>query len=303
MVKAVMGVEQVQMLYPDEVIISAPLGLLEKIQKESSEYATFMRNVDKALDPNTYERRNETFYSYITEMPYLFYRMTERGLDLFEKEIAAIREELGYKIPLALDHIGRLNLEDCGRLLRRLEKYNLSWVEDPLPPYYVEEYKRLSQMSGVSLATGEDLYGLESYEPLCRERAVPIIHPDICSVGGILEMKHIGDMAEKYRVGMIAHMCETPIAALATAHMGVATENFIACEFNTPDVPWWNNIVTGFGGPIIQNGFITPNNKPGLGIDNLNDEVLKEHLMPGTGGLWDDTSFWDNIYSNDKKFS
>jgi L-alanine-DL-glutamate epimerase-like enolase superfamily enzyme len=303
MVKAVMGIEMVQSFYPDEVVISAPLGLLKQMVKERAEYSRFVRNVDAALDPASYERRNASYYSYCKEMPYLFFRATERGLDLFEQEVAAIREELGYEIPLALDHIGSLNLEDCGRLLRRLEKYNLSWVEDCLPPYYVQEYKQLSQISGVPLATGEDLYGAESYEALCRERAVPIIHPDICSVGGILELKHTGDMAEKYHVAMITHMCETPIAALATAHAGVATENLVACEFNAPDCPWWDDIITGFGGPVIKNGFITPNDKPGLGFDDTNDEVLKEHLMPGSGGVWDDTSFWNNIYSNDKLFS
>jgi L-alanine-DL-glutamate epimerase-like enolase superfamily enzyme len=302
MVKAVVGAEGVQALYPDEVVVSAPLGLLEQTTKDSGDYFRMVRNTDEMLDPKNRDARNAAFYNYVKEMPWLFYRMTERGLDLFEKEVAALREELGYKIPLALDHIGRLNLEDCGRLLRRLEKYNLAWVEDCLPPWYVEEYKRLSQLSGVPLATGEDLFGVENFEALCKERAVPIVHPDICSEG-ILEMKHIGDMAEKYRVSMVAHMCETPVAALATAHMGVATENFIACEFNAPDVPWWESMIKGFGGPVIKDGFITPNDKPGLGFDDTDDEVLREHLMPGTGGVWDDTSFWDNIYSNDKRFS
>jgi L-alanine-DL-glutamate epimerase-like enolase superfamily enzyme len=303
MVKAVVGAEKVQALYPGETVISAPLGLLEKTEREKADYSKMVNNVDQMLNPSNRELRNNAYYSYIKEMPYLFYRMTERGLDLFEQEVAAVREELGYKIPLALDHIGSLNLEDCVRILRRLEKYNLAWVEDCLPPYYVEEYKRLSQMSGVPLATGEDMFGVEGYEPLCRERAVAVIHPDICTAGGIGEMKRIGDMAGKYHVAMIAHMCETPVAALATAHMGVATENFVACEFNAPDVPWWNDIVTGFGGQVIKDGFITPNDKPGLGFDDTNDEVLREHLMPGTGGVWDETSFWDNIYSNDKLFS
>jgi L-alanine-DL-glutamate epimerase-like enolase superfamily enzyme len=303
MVKAVVGAEGLQALYPHEVVISAPLGLLEQTTRESGEYFRMVRDVGLMLDPNNRDTRNAAFYGYTREMPWLFYRMTERGLDLFEQELAALREELGYKIPLALDHIGRLNLEDCGRLLRRLEKYNLAWVEDCLPPWYVEEYKRLSQLSGVPLATGEDLFGIEAYEALCRERAVAIIHPDICSAGGILEMKHIGDMAERYRVSMIAHMCETPVAALATAHMAAATENFIACEFNAPDLPWWDSIITGFGGPVIKDGFITPNDKPGLGFDDTNDEVLREHLMPGAGGVWDDTGFWDTIYSNDKRFS
>ena len=305
MVKAVMGVENVQALYPEEVVISAPLGLREKITADSADYFRFVRGDNPAMltDKSLFPQRNAAYTNYTLEMPYAFYRITERGLDLYEQEIAAMRAVLGWEIPLAIDHIGRINLEDCARLLRRLEKYNLSWVEDPLPPYYVEEYKRLSQMSGVPLATGEDLFAVEGFAPLCRERAVPIIHPDICSAGGILEMKKIGDMAQAHNVAMIAHMCETPVAALATAHMGVATENFVACEFNAPDVPWWDDIITGFGGPVIRNGFITPNDKPGLGFDDTNDEVLAQHLMPGCPGVWADTSFWDTIYANDKRFS
>ncbi|MDR3121753.1 MAG: mandelate racemase/muconate lactonizing enzyme family protein [Clostridiales bacterium] len=305
MVKAVMGVETVQHLHPNEVVLSAPLGLLKQMQEHGALTGALNRGdrPDLQSDVSLFPLRNRAYDSGAVEMPYLFYRLTERGLDLFEQEIAAMRDVLGYEIPLAIDHIGRINLEDCGRLLRRLEKYNLAWVEDALPPYYVKEYKTLSQMSGVPLATGEDAFALEGYEELCRERAVPIIHPDICSAGGILEMKRIGDMAERYHVAMIAHMCETPVTALATAHMGVATENFVASEFNAPDVPWWDDIVTGFGGPIIKNGFITPNDKPGLGFDDTNDEVLAEHLMPGMGGVWDETGFWDTIYSNDRKFS
>ena len=304
MVKGVMGVENVAALHPNDVVISAPLGLREKLTQESALYFNYIsgRHPELLSDPDMAEKRNAIYPSYVTEMPYAFYRITERGLDLYEQEIAAMREELGYEIPLAIDHVGRINLEDCARLLKRLEKYNLCWVEDALPPYYVEEYKRLSQLSGVPLATGEDLFAVEGFEPLCRERAVPIIHPDICSAGGIGEMKRIGDMAQRYNVAMIAHMCETPIAALATAHMGVATENFVACEFNAPDVPWWEDMALGFGGKVIQNGFITPNDKPGLGIDDLNDEVLKEHLL-GDTALWGDTSFWNDIYSNDKRYS
>jgi len=307
MVKAAFGVENVQSLYPDECVISAPLGLYEQISSaQSDHYETFVsgRHPEIQYNKDYFARRNATYdQGFALEMPYAFFRMTERGLDLYEQEIAAMREVLGPKISLAIDHIGRINLEDAGRLLRRLEKYNLSWVEDALPPYYVEEFKRLSQMSGTPLAAGEDLFGVETFEALCRDRAVPIIHPDICSAGGIGEMKRIGDMAQKYHVAMIAHMCETPIAALATAHMGVATENFIASEFNAPDVPWWDDMITGFDGSVIKNGFITPPDKPGLGFDDTNDEVLAEHLMPGTGGVWDSTEQWDMVYSNDKLFS
>ncbi|MDR1438639.1 MAG: mandelate racemase/muconate lactonizing enzyme family protein [Clostridiales bacterium] len=304
MCKTAIGVETVQRMHPGETVISAPLGRLREIDEAGAALGRHWSEPDfyATAGAEAFGERNRAFYEAYREMPYNFYRVTERGLDLYEKEIADMRGELGYETPLAIDHIGNLNLEDCARLLRRLEKYNLAWVEDALPPYYAKEYARLSQMSAVPLATGEDLYLAEGFEPLCRERAVAIVHPDVASCGGILEMKRIGDMAERFHMSMIGHMCETPVAAIATAHVGVATDSFIALEFPCPDVPWWHDMVTGFGGPVIQGGFLRPNGKPGLGFDDTNDELLAEHLMPGMERVWNDTDYWNAVWAHDKLY-
>jgi gluconate/galactonate dehydratase len=43
--------------------------------------------------------------------------------------------------------------------------------------------------------------------------------------------------------------------------------------------------------------------KPGLGIDSLNDEVIAEHLATGEKGLWLPTDEWDEEYSHDRLWS
>lgn len=302
MVKAVLGVEKLQMLYPDEELISAPGNYVEEFVNAAQYNFEFIKHHRDTPYGPEFQQRNRAFDLVNTQSPYTMYRMTERGLDRYEEEVAHMREILGYKMPLAIDHLGYLNLEDATRLLRRLEKYNLLWAEDVFPCTYTEEYKRLSQLTSTPLATGEDFSTLESFEDLIVNRAVPIIHPDICS-SGIYEAKKIGDLAQRYRVAMAMHMCETPVAALATAHMGVATENFIATEFNAPDVPWWNDIITGYDGKVIKNGFIPVSDKPGLGFDDINDEVIREHLMPGFPDMWANTDQWNSEYSNDRLFS
>jgi gluconate/galactonate dehydratase len=302
MVKAVLGVESLQLLYPDEELISAPGNYVQEYLKAAQYNFDFIKNRRDTPYGPEFQKRNRAYDMVNTQSPFTIFRMTERGLDRYEEEVAHMREILGYKIPLAIDHLGYLNLEDAVRLLRRLEKYNLLWAEDMLPCTYTEEYKRLSQLTSTPLATGEDLSSIESFEELIVNRAVPIIHPDICS-SGIFETKKIGDLAQRYHVAMAMHMCETPVAALATAHMGVATENFIATEFNAPDVPWWNDIITGFDGNVIKNGFIRVSEKPGLGFDDINDEVIKEHLMPGFPVMWAPTDKWNTEYSNDRLFS
>jgi len=62
---------------------------------------------------------------------------------------------------------------------------------------------------------------------------------------------------------MAIHMAESPIAAMAAAHVAVATENFMALEYHSADVDWWDDIVTGLPRPLVQDGFITVPDKPG----------------------------------------
>ncbi len=305
MVKAVVGIEFIQSLHPEEILVVGPPGYYDNRMRQQGIQMDYMNHYrlgekDGRMD---YARRNRAYDAINVQHFMTGLRITEKGLDRYEEYVADLRHELGNDIMLAIDHLGYMGLEDATKLLRRLEKYHLTWAEDVLPMQYVQEYTRLSQSTTTPLATGEDIYLTENIEELCKNRGVAFIHPDICSSGGILETKKMGDMAQRYHVSMALHMCETPVAALATAHMGVATENFFSMEFNAPDVAWWDDMVTGTGGNLIRNGQITPSEKPGLGIDDFNDEVLKDHLFPGFPALWAPTDEWNFEYSNDRAWS
>ena len=110
-------------------------------------------------------------------------------------------------------------------------------------------------------------------------------------------------MAQDHGVAMAIHMAESPIAAMAAAHVAVATENFMALEYHSVDVPWWDDIVTGLPKPLVKDGFIEVPDKPGLGIDDIVDEVIAQHLQPGVSGIWQPTDRWDDEYSWDRTWS
>jgi L-alanine-DL-glutamate epimerase-like enolase superfamily enzyme len=172
-----------------------------------------------------------------------------------------------------------------------------------IPWQYTEQYVRLSRSCTTPICTGEDIYLKENFKPLLESGGVSVIHPDILTSGGILETKKIGDMAQDYGVAMAMHMAESPIACLAAVHSAAATENFLALEFHSADVPWWEDIVEGLPGPIVRNGYIDVPDRPGLGIEALNDAVLTEHMDPDIPGLWEDTSAWDHENANDRLWS
>jgi gluconate/galactonate dehydratase len=204
---------------------------------------------------------------------------------------------------LATDHFGHIGLEDCIKVARRLDKYNLAWYEDLLPWQYTESYVRLAQSCTTPICTGEDIYLKEGFDPLLRSGGVSIIHPDILTCGGILELKKIGDLAQDHGVAMAVHMAESPIACMAAVHAAAATENFIALENHSVDTPWWDDLVTGLPKPIVRHGYITVPDGPGLGIESLNDDVIAEHLDPADPGLWEPTHDRDRLDSHDRLWS
>jgi gluconate/galactonate dehydratase len=250
------------------------------------------------------ERRqcNAVYDVHNVRHPFTGLHFTDKGLDHLEQYIAEVREVIGPAIPLAIDHVGHISLQDGIRLAKRIEKYAPAWLEDVIPWQYTEQYRQLQAATSVPICTGEDIYLKESFEPLLKS-GISVIHPDLLTAGGILETRKIGDMAQDQGVAMAIHMAESPIAAMAAAHVAVATENFMALEYHAADVPWWDDIVTGLPKPLVKDGFIEVPDKPGLGIDDIVDDVISQHLRPGVGNVWQPTDEWDDEYSWDRTWS
>jgi L-alanine-DL-glutamate epimerase-like enolase superfamily enzyme len=288
----------IELLMDKPGCLSAPLGFLEKMREYKK---TVFSTPHGSIDPRA--MRGEAYELFSTAHPFTGIHLTEKGLDFLEGYLADVRAEIGSAVPLAIDHIGHVPLEDCIKLARRLEKHNLAWMEDPVPWPMTDQYVQLSRATTVPIATGEDIYLKEGFRPLFEARAVSLIHPDVLSAGGILETKKIGDLAEEHGVGMAIHMAESPIACMAAVHVAAATRNFMALEVHSVDVPWWEDIAQGLPKPLIANGYIKVPDAPGLGIEALNEGLIKEKLHPDFPEAWVSTEMWDKEWANDRQWS
>ena len=233
--------------------------------------------------------------------PFVATEVTDKGIDKLSEYVAAIREAVGMEIPLAMDHLGHIGVNSCIRLGKAYEKYNLTWIEDLIPWQYTDLWQRITAESPTPTLTGEDIYLKEDFIKLCEKHAVSKIHPDLATSGGILETHKIGDAAMEYGVPMAMHYAGLPIGCMASVHCAAATENFLALENHSLDVPWWQDLVEGLAKPIINKGYITVPEKPGLGI-TLNEDLVRQHLKPGTG-YFQPTTEWDNERSWDRTWS
>ena len=245
------------------------------------------------------------YMAYANRMhPFTQVQITDKGLEEMAQIVENVRNLTGYEIPISTDHYGHFDLNNNIRMAKALEKYRLAWFEDMVPWQYTEQWKTITQAIETPTITGEDIYLLKDFKPLIHERAVDLIHPDLASSGGLLETKRIGDYAEEFGIAMAMHQAGTPVSFMANVHCAAATENFLALEHHSVDVPWWEDlVVTTDGRKLIENGFANvPLDAPGLGIE-LNDEVVKQHLHKDDQSYFVPTPEWDQLRSHDRTWS
>jgi L-alanine-DL-glutamate epimerase-like enolase superfamily enzyme len=216
---------------------------------------------------------------------------TEKGLEYMCEYIQAVRDAIGWEVPLAADHFGRLTVKDSIRYARAFEKYDLAWAEDMIDignlgpgsdaPKNWRGYKELKEATTTPIATGESLFGLEEgFRDLIDNRAIDIIHPDPLTAGGIRETKRIADYASMHAIQTAIHFAGSPVGCLASVHMAATLKDMLAMENHAVDIPWWADLVRGPSKPIVDRGYIAVPDTPGLGVQ-LNEDVVKEHIRKG----------------------
>ena len=235
-----------------------------------------------------------------TMHPFTGIELTDKGVNLMADFAMQVREIVGFDVPLSADHFGHIGVNSCIRLGKALEKVNYAWLEDMIPWQYTDLWKQITDAVNIPTCTGEDIYLKEGFANLVMNHSVDIIQPDLATSGGILETKKIGDFAQEHGVAMAMHFAGTPVSSMANVHCAAATENVLALENHSVDTPWWSDLVTGLDKPLVQKGFITVPDKPGLGID-LNEAEVKKHLAEP--GYFEPTPQWDKDRSNDRLWS
>ena len=117
-------------------------------------------------------KRNAVYDIHNVRHPFSGLHFTDKGIDLLEQYIHEVREVIGYEIPLAIDHVGHISLQNGIRLARRIEK---RYKKKEILEFYLNRIYFGSGFYGVRSASlgyfgkePKDLDALES--ALARER-------------------------------------------------------------------------------------------------------------------------------------
>ena len=206
--------------------------------------------------------------------------LSNRAIDHMVSLIGAVYDAVGKDTDIAVDCHWRYNAGDVVKVARELEPFRLLWLEDPVPPNNIAALKEVSSKVSVPIATGENLYLFEGFQEIIAQHALNVVTPDLQKVGGLSVAQSIARFADVHTMPVAPHNISSPVGTLAAAHFCAAIPNFLALEFHASEVPFWNDLVSGLAQPIIQNGFISIPEKPGLGVE-LNEEVARRHARKG----------------------
>ncbi len=113
------------------------------------------------------------------------------------------------------------------------------FYEEPIRPEHIPAWGRLRHELKCPLATGESLYSRFEFLSLMQAGGADIIQPDICVVGGLLEMRKIAAIAEAHYVTVAPHNPMGPLATAVNVHFSAAQPNFKILEYKLPEQVSW----------------------------------------------------------------
>ncbi|MDE3198317.1 MAG: mandelate racemase/muconate lactonizing enzyme family protein [Acidobacteriota bacterium] len=223
-------------------------------------------DIDDARDPSRFDRVNRT--------------ASNGEIDRMVREVAHIRDSLPRNIDLAVDMHGFYDAPTGKRVASEMEPFHLLWLEEPVPPENIDAMADIRRSTKTPICAGENIFMRFGFTELLEKHAVDIVMPDIQKTGGLSESRKIATMADSYYIPFAPHCVVSPVGTMASAHVCASVPNFLVCEWH-----WINHRDMWKGwvkeGEIIEKGFITIPDRPGIGVE-MNDEVAKKAQMPNT---------------------
>lgn len=201
-----------------------------------------------------------------------------RDIEMSVAFCKAIREAVGSRADLLFGTHGQFTTAGAIRLGQAIEPYSPLWFEEPIPPDAVEEMAKVARAVRIPVATGERLTTKAEFAPVLRSGAATILQPALGRAGGIWEMKKVAAIAEVYNAQMAPHLYAGPIEWAANIQLAASIPNILMCE--CIETPFHDQLIKGT--IRVEDGFITPSDTPGLGID-VDEDLARAHPYTGDG--------------------
>lgn len=205
--------------------------------------------------------------------------------------VAAVREAVGPDVRLTIDANGFWSYEQALKTIRKLDRYNLELIEQPLPHWDIEGMARLRGQVETPIYADESAQELHHLKEIIDRRAADGLFIKTQKAGGLLKSQRWMVMA---RLSGLPVMCGCMIGSgLETAPAAALyTADAWACQFPNESIGMlsihgvWNSADIPAGAdlamtpPRFEKGMLYPIDAPGFGTE-LNEEMVVRNRTKG----------------------
>lgn len=207
----------------------------------------------------------------------------ELYVETIPKLFEYVRAKVGFEPKLCHDVHSHLTGMNAVEFSRRMQPYQMFFVEDVLPPEQIAWYKHIRQVTTTPQAVGELFTHPFEYLPLITDRLIDFVRCRVSAIGGITQAKKIATLCEVFGVKTAFQEGgdNDPVNQLAAYHVDISSPAFgIQEENHFPDSV--REMMPGMG--EIRKGYLYGSDKPGLGIDIDEKLAARYPLQPITDG-------------------
>jgi L-fuconate dehydratase len=190
------------------------------------------------------------------------------------RRLECCARELPPDVKLVLDYAWLWDsMVDKAELLRKLETFNVAWIEDVFPRTEIDLYRKLRSATKLQVGCGDETTRVQDALDLVEREAIDVIRLDATTIGGIRECRRAFSLASRRGVQVSFH--EHPeihqhviLGLTCTDHVEVFPEDR---PFDKVCDLWHSDLFNR-----ICDGRISPPADPGTGI-RLKEENVRRY--------------------------
>ncbi|AKU09171.1 mandelate racemase/muconate lactonizing enzyme family protein [Haloferax gibbonsii] len=202
------------------------------------------------------------------------------GTDSDVERVRTARQLLGDDARLMVDINGNYRPRQAIRTAKAIEEFDITWMEEPVPPENLSGYREVKRGADVPLAAGEAHYGRFEFKRLVDDRTVDVVQPNLGRCGGLSEASRIADLASTENVAVRPHIWNSAVGLAAAVQFAASVSDYphtrhvpdpMMVEFDRSENPLRDEILQTPFDPT--GGEVDVPQAPGLGVEIDEDAV------------------------------
>jgi galactonate dehydratase len=194
--------------------------------------------------------------------------ISEDDLDKALEPFRKIRKAVGSKMDIMVEFHSLWRLPMAQKIARALKPFNTFWHEDAIRMDSLDLLKQYAPHSDALICASETLSYKWGFKDYLQTGVAGVVMLDLSWCGGLTEARKIAAMADAWQLPIAPHDCTGPVVWAASTHLSLHAPNALIQESVRAFYSgWYKELVTEL--PIVKDGMISLNSKPGLGIELL----------------------------------